>query len=439
VQLRDFNWGIILVSPHVDQPIIDYRTGRITESSLRISKAQELQQECWAYRFSCPASSVTVYRTATSRFDDSVLGMRTKVDNEQLAGFLAALSGSKAGFTPVAKCALSMLVGPDLLRERLSQLDQMGICRMSNASFDGQLTGTTRSAFYELLPMFNYDPRLALFVAMSCDSLAVVNVKIQIAALFSVGILNIFKFDIDPDSDLAEFMKRLEGEVYHGYTKEYAPLGSMLALVAIWKKVALQCANFDPENISLTTAINLGVCDGKMFVTVQGSQFALQLMLQVSEILKARQDIAPEPTEFEKESSWTMDCLMEFQSHLMRCFAHSTVIAVEVPSEIEARWYFIDRGSLTQLSSSPWLSMIEYKKAVRAGEDGGRPMNMPLLGVSLTAVQAPAKDQEDMSPYILDWTWIHPGIVHEWRQRHANGRSNATVRRVRFGQNPDTL
>ncbi|OAQ64832.1 hypothetical protein VFPPC_06045 [Pochonia chlamydosporia 170] len=239
VQIGGFDRAFILVSPHVQQTILDGRTGHLADGSFHIFPEQEMEQASWANRFTCPSSSVTVFRDRTRPWNARDAERRVLVGDGQLAGFLAALSNLDFRSSPAGKYAMDVfIVDRTTRRDRLRQLNQMGICRVSDKlefCSDYGLSGTTRSAFYDLLPMFDYDPRLALFVALPCSDLAVINVKIQLAAMIKIGVRKLIQLRMPADIDHKQFHANLVRRYCSGYTARHASLGSLWALLAIWK------------------------------------------------------------------------------------------------------------------------------------------------------------------------------------------------------------
>lgn len=444
VQIGGFDRAFILVSPHVQQTIIDGRTGQLADGSFHIFPEQEMEQASWAYRFTCPSSSVTVFRDRTRPWNARDAERRVLVGDGQLAGFLAALSNSDFRSSPAGKYAMDVfIVDRTTRRDRLRQLNQMGICRVSDKlefCSDYGLPGTTRSAFYDLLPMFDYDPRLALFVALPCSDLAVINVKIQLAAMIKIGVRKLIQLRMPADIDHKQFHANLVRRYCSGYTARHASLGSLWALLAIWKSVAISARSFPAEQSALGLRGAVHALDKMAEVTVTHSRDAIKLMMEVAQVLRRRQNVHSQPTAFTEERRWDAASALALEGHLLRCFVHSAVMATPMPQGKHGEgveWRLYDIGSHKPVNRSRWLDLVDFDSVAAHEQHWHGGERGPMFGVSLVTTMIPGESTLS----ILDWTWIHSRIVGEWLQEYGNGQalSNILKSECQFGENLDQL
>ncbi|KAG8409977.1 hypothetical protein J3458_019049 [Metarhizium acridum] len=454
VQLKGFNRVVVFGSPLIEKRITDARTGRIVMAPLRTSKYDEVEEASWAYRSDCPANAVTVYRGTADRPIAKNAERRTKINGEHQAGFFAALSNSQFRSSSIARCAAEMFfVFSGFRDDCLKQLRQMRICRVSPGfEFGGgaEVGDAARSAFYELLPIFDYDPRLALFAALPSSDPKVAVIKIQLAALVKVGLGHIFKFhakseDVNTKAKRVELRRRLANDL-RGYTRRMASHGSLWTLLALWKSAAIESGSFVTDDAALASSGSLQVGEGLVGITFRESRHVIDLMSTVSQVLAAHHGVQAQPTNFdeEKHEEFTFRHYEELHKHLLQCFIHSAVLAAPAPEDESAgesqraeEMDFYDMRSYKTVCGSVWVSLVDFDFVERIQKQKCPQHNGKLFGISLEAHKLPGE------PFIrvMDWLWIHPSRVAEWFRIAGNGqRAQETFQHVAgLGENMDVL
>lgn len=417
VKLQGFNRGVILLSPLIVQPIIDARSGRVLDHAQRVSVGHRLEQASWAHRFDVPATEVTVY-TDQNELPLSDWQRRVRVDNDQMAGFLAALSGSPFNISVVAQIGMGAFISDfNAQFDRLKQLRQMGIFtveeKLESLEFthNPNLSGPVRDTFYAVLPILDYDPRLALFVALPCLDLTVTKVKLQLAALIN---LRLTKLPFGPkaqEMDPALFREMVAEECI-GYTKPIAATGFMWAYLGLWKQAAVRSNNFSNEDET-----HVDVLDGAMRVSGYRSRLAIDLMSVLKDVLHSYQGVEVEPTDIGSESNtWADNSVEELQYHFMRCFAHSSIVASRLNDILRLhnlpKWHYFDMPSRWLAFQLPPLT---YDRDAIAEMDQGPPQEH-LLGICVHATGAP-----EGGISIHDWTWMPLKVLKMWTTEFADG------------------
>ncbi|VZI14428.1 unnamed protein product [Fusarium fujikuroi] len=177
--------------------IFDLETRQPITVTTECSSSEEKQQMSWVHRFS--GESTNVY-TQPGFCHGAKSRRRMRFADEQLGGFLAALSELDKwplGISNVMhlfdhrgeESQVAIDIGQRLIRQGILQKNSKSTTGLSLA-----LPNESHQAFYNILPLVEYDHRLALFLSLKSKNLMVNKAKAQMAAIISGSNTNCFKF-----------------------------------------------------------------------------------------------------------------------------------------------------------------------------------------------------------------------------------------------------
>ncbi|GJN79862.1 hypothetical protein PLIIFM63780_003384 [Purpureocillium lilacinum] len=220
----------------------DFRTGQIVDMNLYMPADELAEQLSWAFRTDCPRDKVTIYLDVT---EPRLQPERRRLFNDrQMEGMLAGLSFLDKWLGGTGSNALRPLIKacPTAALDSMMRMANMGLIKVNLAemSMTECLERPLRRRFHDLLRLFDYDPRLALFVALPSKSTAVNSVKIQFAALQMEGGANMF-WVLDPGSACDGALV----DACAGYTKGFATTGTVWALLGFWKMAMKRSRGFE--------------------------------------------------------------------------------------------------------------------------------------------------------------------------------------------------
>ncbi|KAJ4115024.1 hypothetical protein NW765_011655 [Fusarium oxysporum] len=161
-----------------------------------------------------------------------ICGIRRRrlLENGQLGGFIMAvaeLSSWEFDVNGVLDCFIRYSLRRKIMKRRL---EIQGILDRDQVA----LSQLEARALRSLLPLLNYDHRLALFVALDSDEI-VRRVKIQLAVLVSLGLDKVVRLkldqEIDPNSSSAKF---IFGSCW-GFAQDLAKQGTMWLTLGLWR------------------------------------------------------------------------------------------------------------------------------------------------------------------------------------------------------------
>lgn len=239
VQFRGYGEVYVLLGSHHEQAQCwDNRTHQLVSYTRYTSSDERLFQLSWARQNSAEVhvllleESIEPVGDPNSSQSFKICGIRRRrlLENGQLGGFIMAvaeLSSWEFDVNGVLDCFIRYSLRRKIMKRRL---EIQGILDRDQVA----LSQLEARALRSLLPLFNYDHRLAIFVALDSDEI-VRRVKIQLAVLVSLGLDKVvrLKFDqeIDPNSSSAKF---IFGSCW-GFAQDLAKQGTMWLTLGLWR------------------------------------------------------------------------------------------------------------------------------------------------------------------------------------------------------------
>ncbi|KAH7250233.1 uncharacterized protein BKA55DRAFT_539790 [Fusarium redolens] len=373
--------------------IFDLETRQPVTVTIQCSNSEEKQQMSWVHRFSGQSSNI--YTQEGFSYDGGH-HRRMRVQDEQLGGFVAALSEFDKWPIGMAKTVrlfdnrgeeyqVATDIGQRITTQGIIKHDAKSTITWSLA-----LPEETHKAFYAVLPLVEYDHRLALFLSIKSKHAMVNTAKAQMTAIISGSITNCFDFvgktppDVDEIGDAARI----------GLFKRFAHTGTVMKGLG-FIKTAIIASRFSmilPE---------IHIADQQIHVNMNEVKHVMERCRILLDVLNTCDYNVDETLPFtqEEEKALEFDHLMEVWSHLLRAYTYQIAL---VTINRHGDMFIIDLVSQTRLEASfevrnslEWWALPKNK-------------NDYVVGIYTRA------SRERGRTTIQDWNWIPPQVWDRW-------------------------
>ncbi|KAI7766080.1 hypothetical protein LZL87_001193 [Fusarium oxysporum] len=372
--------------------IFDLETRQPVTVTLQCSNSEEKQQMSWVHRFS--GESTNIY-TQPGFCYGAAHRRRMRVRDEQLGGFLAALS--EFDKWPLGISNVVRLFDPRGQESQVAtdigqRLARQGILKhdvKSTITWSLALPKETHQAFYNFLPLVEYDHRLALFLSIKSKSPMVNTAKAQMAAIISGSSTNCIDFvgktapEVHGSSDAARI----------GLFKHVAHTGTVMKGLGLIK-IAITASRFSmilPEIYIVDKQIRVNMNEVKH--VMERCRMLLEVLgtcgYNVEEALPLTQE----------EDSIEFDQFMEVWSHLLRAYAYQiALVTVNKHGDI----FIKDLVSQTRIEASFEVRhSLEWPVIPKNKKDYA-------VGIYTRATRGRGRTT------IQDWNWIPPKVWDRW-------------------------
>ncbi|KIL90215.1 hypothetical protein FAVG1_05945 [Fusarium avenaceum] len=251
------------LASHLLQTIFDWFTLQVVQIRLAVSKKERLEQLSLAFRTPQIPGRVRLYFEEQNLDDFLNNGPpeKLKVCNQHAGGFITALVcllNWGIRFDRVVSCFfasdLETLTSTHIInvlrrQEITNHIPHGEIQDVNELQFPTALGArfVNTSLILTLLPIVDFDYRLAAFIALHTNSPIVLKVKLQLAAILVTGIDQLFTFPSHDEAAKAHFSQYLE-LACRGWTTALAHHGSMWMAVGLWKHSTLINAGDNDES-----------------------------------------------------------------------------------------------------------------------------------------------------------------------------------------------
>ncbi|KAI9166275.1 hypothetical protein HJFPF1_02374 [Paramyrothecium foliicola] len=412
--IQGFNNVHLIVPLNQRRCVFDHRTSQSCVINTAMSREERLDMLAWAAR--TDAKTVSIYLAGEGCSLDRYIGLapahrRLHVANQQALGFVCSLpmflpwsdndEGSVRSFITDARAA-------DEIAHRSVRIGLTAWLPKAN----GRMAlvpqgGLSRDHLNHILPAVHYDTRLAVFLLLEASP-NVTWVKMQMAAIITTGVSNLFCFDDD------EFDAVSLTEEAIGLTQPLAQTGTIWVLLCWWQHMMttvvsrpkvlgmlLSESEFDRATIT------------RDYLTVKQHGFSLvgsaarRTWLHFHRLMSIAcptADVSAMPKLAEVLSEAEISTL---QKHLMDSFAFHITLSErsEEPAHIfeyASRQYFASNPIVDK--TVPWKQMRQRQKSLVG--------SIIPLGVYCCTPQW--HGEPDNVVTIEDWNWIPPKVVNEW-------------------------
>ncbi|KAF5536544.1 hypothetical protein FMEXI_10279 [Fusarium mexicanum] len=376
------------------RPIFDLETRQPITVTTECSNSEEKQQMSWVHRFS--GESTNIYTQPGFCYGANKSRRRMRFADDQLGGFLAALS--ELDNWPLGISNVLRLFDPRGEESQIAidirqRLIQQGILQNDYKSTIGlslALPKETHEAFYTILPLVDYDHRLALFLSIKSKNDMINTAKAQMAAIISGSNTNCFAF-----------VYKVAPEVYEtnnaariGLLKHVAHTGTIMKGLG-FMKTAISATRFSmllPEIYIVDKQVRVYMDEVKHIME------RCRVLLKVLNTCGYSVDETPPFTEEEPEGI-EFDVFMEVWAHLLRAYTYQiALVTVNEHGEVIIK----DLVSQTRIEASFEVQhSFEWETIPTDKWDYA-------VGIYTRAVR------ERGRTVIKDWNWIPPEVWDRW-------------------------
>lgn len=304
--------------------------GQLAQYSRATAHDERRDQLWWARQPDAKATYVYTGGSSIKAFLEAGHHRHRLIEDTQLGGFVASVFDMQSwGIDP--KRVVRRCVQAPALDMTMEMLDRLKLQRViSQSGFI--LPKPDDKAFRSILPLVDYDHRLALFVALDSGNPdhMVRMVKVQLAALAVFGLERIFSFN-SPEQDLWEMTEKhphLPSMVYGacvGYGRSLATRGTMWLSLGLWKHFL--STDYAPHNPKAKALHSLVRVDRGL------SQMAEDRANEMFHALRTQGIMVPPGIQVAREvNEIDMAQQSQLQAHLLQAFLHQ-LIAVHRPNE----------------------------------------------------------------------------------------------------------
>ncbi|KAJ4325198.1 hypothetical protein N0V84_003580 [Fusarium piperis] len=308
----------LFLSSHRTQLIYDAVTGQLTRVNLPVSQDERLEQVAWGIRTRNVPDRICIY-TEASTVDEFVSAgshhRRLKICNEQVGGFIAAACRNFSHWGIDGPSVVSCFFESNI--ETMAHLNTFSRLHVQGVLGDRELTiglvGRHATIFDQVLPLVGFDYRLALFVALPSDNAIVRQIKVQLAALLTVGTDRLFAFDEDvSEVDLSPHCG--------GWSKPLARTGCMWLALGLWKGGAMVYDDYKVPQDSLSEDGKLRLGESEIMVDISKCHQINKIIKLLCDTIMA-QEIPMLPINSSAESRELLPReFLELQKHLLHAY-----------------------------------------------------------------------------------------------------------------------
>ncbi|KAF9771820.1 hypothetical protein IL306_010518 [Fusarium sp. DS 682] len=389
----------IITSSYRHRLIFDLQTRQNVTVTIRCSNSEEKQQMSWANRVTGPKPNMY---TPPGFFHRVRHRRRMRIRDEQLGGFLVALA--EFDKWPIGIGNIVVLLNPHNdetqvaveIAHRVASQRIIALDGASSVNWSLVLPKETHKALYTVLPLVEYDCRLAYFLCIKSKSRVVNTAKAQIAAIISASSKNCFDFvgHQPPDAREASKAARI------GLLKNVAHTGTVMMGLGFLKS-AICASHFSmilPE---------IYIADEYIRVNMNEVKHVMERCRIILESLNACGVNVDIDSYFTKEEeSVEFESLMEIWSHLLKAFTYQIAF---VSIDNHGKMFMRDLVSHTVFeatfevqASLKWLYLANNNKGNFAG------------------IYTKASRERGRTT-IQDWNWIPPAVWDTWESKLHGG------------------
>ncbi|KAF5580052.1 uncharacterized protein FSUBG_13491 [Fusarium subglutinans] len=398
----------------------DTTTSQLTVSLRQWSIQERKEVREHVQRFGTKSLSVAFYVDRPKREDvnlewweDGPVLRRQNVWSRSLGAFIASVAslGSKVDAAAVAQCFVPEGMNT-LYQTMVKRLHTQGIINLGQ---DGHLAmnleGHELTAFFTVLPLVSYDHRLAYLIAQQSepeDDVAL-QVKIQLAAVMTVGGLSLFNFDESLGGPEPADTLEAVIQACTGYGASLSDQGSMWLALGLWNRVGKDSMNFSqiPESDSITISGTSVRVKWSSCVTVHELWKSISSALVANGIDTVRRDLTTETQVLSHGDS------RGIETHLVKAYL----------SQLVAHYY--DGLEFLDVSSRRRINGFVSEAGLTLEFDNVLADYGPAFGIYHHLVRV------DGEVVFKDWTRVSSGAVDNWMEENPDrsGEYDAIIRR----------
>ncbi|KAM6512206.1 hypothetical protein FSOLCH5_009924 [Fusarium solani] len=258
----------IILSKTRQRPIFDMETRQVVHVDLHVSQSEICQQLSWVDRTTCPRSRVYVYIDTEYMENQMEHPRRKDVLNHHLAGFISGLGQFEGWPSRIRSLPrlVTLLAHEDesikgIIDQTVQRLELQGLLRMEESEMGPviSLHDSIPNTFFALLPLIDYDTRLAYLLVQPSDPMTTW-LKIQVAAMLTIGQDKLLSFQrglYNPEDRLY-----VEIAMKTGYGANLAHVGTLWMILGLLKKGKFEAVYKDESRPFVDEKVSLdhGAC-----------------------------------------------------------------------------------------------------------------------------------------------------------------------------------
>lgn len=188
-KLIDSEFVHIITSDTRARFIFDSSLKQLVRVNLKLSASERAEQSSWADRIDCRDATVVLYKDAYFDNIESLPPRIMDVANSKLGGFMAGLA-QFTGWNIKPRSVFDIICQHDSDTVMIERLIERKLVHFDGPNFVPRicLPNAADGVFSHLLPLVDYDDRVAQFLSVQSSSPKIALIKVQIAALILVGV-----------------------------------------------------------------------------------------------------------------------------------------------------------------------------------------------------------------------------------------------------------
>ncbi|KAF5681717.1 hypothetical protein FCIRC_5443 [Fusarium circinatum] len=402
----------------------DTATNQMTVSTRQWSIEERKEVREHVHRLGTKPSSVVFYVDQPKREDvnlewweDGPVLRRQNVWSRSLGAFIASVTslGSNVDAAAVAQCFV-----PDgmntLYQTMVKRLHTQGIINLGQ---DGQLAmkmeGQELTVFFTVLSLVRYDYRLAYLIAQESETEddVALQVKIQLAAVMTVGGLSLFDFDESLEGSEPDDTPEAVTGACAGYIAPLGDQGSMWLAIGLWNRVGKDSMNFSQVPDSDTVPISGTSVRANWSLCVEAHELwrSISSALVANGIDTVRKELTTET------QALSIGSYRVIETHLLMAYLSQLVVRSPLQADWQNEFEFLDvstRCTITDVMNEVGLT-LDWEKVL--------PRDECVFGIHHHLIRGDGKVA------FKDWTRVHPWAVYDWirRNRDRSGTYEATI------------
>ncbi|KAF4333479.1 hypothetical protein FBEOM_12715 [Fusarium beomiforme] len=389
----------IITSKSRRRLIFDRQTRQNVTVTIRCSDSEEKQQMSWAHRVTGPKPNIYTQPGFTYGARQR---RRMRIKDEQLGGFLIALA--EFDKWPVGIGNMAPLLNPpneetQVVVEIAGRVASQRIIALSDGSsvrWSLLLPEETHAALYAVLPLVEYDHRLAYFLCMKSSNRMANTAKVQMAAIISASSKDCFDFVGHRPPNV----RKINETAQIGLLDNVAHTGTIMMGLGLLK------AAIGASRFSLILA-EIYIADKHIRVNMDEVKHVMERCRIILEALDACGVKVDKDACFTKqEEAIEFDDFMDVWSHLLKAFTYQIAM---VSIDNHGRMFMRDLVSHTLLETT-----FEVRRSLEW-------QHLPKNNKGYIAGVYTRANRERGRTTIQDWNWIPPQIWDSWEAGLSGG------------------
>lgn len=405
----------------------DRKIAQIVQLNLRASASERKEQVSWVDRNDFLGASATVYQDVG--FLDGANAERPRrmdVTGPQLSGFLAGLAEfSDWPIQSERVIAALKELDPVPVEEAKRRLIQQNL-----VTFDGPnrnpilgMRIPTHELFFKVLPLVGYDARIAMFLSQTSSFPNVTLVKIQLAALLTVGVDTMISLDTSNVT-----MEEVLGAANVGLTGPMVGHGK-LWLVLGYVKGLLRQRELLPDLDFFQVEARV-VLEGAVQICSRGCRRILHLIEEPGDAFQSVNIEVPSRRVSDERGVLSDLEHNEILWDLLRAFVHQLGIASDPENGPSPIYDLVSKQPIEWSDEAMWpLDWDFFRNADRAQKEKE--------GVTMGFYTQLERASANSSTVALDWNWIPLSLIWRWHREIVS--LDKLIGPLRQGSNEDEL